>query len=378
MNRKPRTHKDLFPFASRRRGTSHPASRWQIVLIALALVTGSVGQTSQAQAAADNPADVYFEVSANPQSPPPLCINQQLKIYVSINKNITKVINEKAYNLPRGAVTGVKVTGSMSKDVGTLESKKPEVSFGDDELAVLQPKGIGQADFVFTAKKPGTTTLTFTANVPGAWTGSAEALALGKSYPANKAEIKVRVIPCKFKVKTASNFSAQGVNLAAIMDGEMKADEQGNFTGSATVNWIGGFASFGTCGAAYYDVASSQADLTGRHDDEGGQLAVEVNYLGAVLTMSGCASASGTVVPDPLALNIPSSGGVSTQSQDLHEPNYFSFYGSAVIVVTPVEDGAVSFNPAGLAARVGSPSTWLTELWDNFPWLNDTMLALYQ
>jgi|GEM_PF-3352528 len=376
MIEKPRTYKESFTFASRQRRMKRTASRWQIALIALllTLVLGSAGQTPRVQAALDNPADVYFEVSASPQSPPALCINQQLKIYVSINKNITKVINEKAYNLPKGAVTGVKVTGSMSKDIGTLESKKPEVSFEDDELVMLQPNGIGQADFLFTAKKAGTTALTFTADVPGAWTGSA--VARGKSYAAKKAEITVKVIPCKFKVKTLLKFPVPDLYQISVIsdDAVMKGNETGSFTGAATMSWVYSEV-FQDCDFSI-SATDSQVDLAGQLDDDGGQLAVTQNFHPTTVATSiccpvvGCRSASDEGSVDPLIFSIASTGGVVTQTVTGQGVS-----GLATIVVIPEEDEAVTFNAGSVT--VLSSSAWWARLWDGFPWSYSALRALH-
>ena len=160
------------------------------LLVSVTLGAGA-GLAPAAQAAADDPAAISFEVQANPKNPPVLCLDgkKRLQIYVAINKSITKTINGTAYELPRGMVTGVNIKGEKSNDVGVLDPPNTSLFFyNSDELAALKPRGIGEADFLFTAKKAGTTVLTFSANVPGAWTGSPAEV--GNSYPAKKARFR--------------------------------------------------------------------------------------------------------------------------------------------------------------------------------------------
>ncbi len=337
----------------------NPAARRRTVFVALvfALVIAGAGQPAPAQPVPAGKDEISFKLEVFPEKLPTFCVNQKFTFYAGVSKTVNKVINDKNVEIP-GNAPAPAVSGSVTdRDIGTL------LGFEDEENT-----------FLFTAKKPGTTTLKFTALVKNIWIGANEEV-IGSSVKIEK-PVTVKVRNCKYKVETVSQFSAQGVKLASTMEGEMESDEQGNFTGSATVNWVGGVASIGDCSAAYYDVASSQADLTGNQDDSG-QLAAEVNYLGAVITMSGCASASGTMIPDPLTLSVPSSGGVSTQSQNLHEPNYFSFYGSVVIVVIPVEDEAAAFNADKPVSWVGTPSLsgWAVR-WDDFPWIFGAFVGL--
>jgi len=205
----------------------------------------------------------------------------------------------------------------------------------------------GQAVFVFTARRPGQTTLSFEANViVGAVAGPADdelVIALGRTVPAKKAEIPVTVIPCKVKVKTIAIFTAQTATLVATMDGEMKSEGDGPFMGSATVNWSRGYTIGARDCSGTIDVASSSTDLRGNVDGNG-QLAVELTYLPAVLTHNimcgGAKTITALVTPDPLILTVPFTGQASTQAQNLREPTFYSMRGSASIVVVPEECAA--------------------------------------
>jgi hypothetical protein len=353
---------------SRGSSTSHArnqSAQWRTVLIALvlALAIGSAGQTPRAQAAPDNPADIYFEVWAFPKNPPPLCINQELKIYVSVNKGIVKIINDKAFDLPRGNVPGVQVRGSMTNAIGTLSSV-------DDELANLVG---GNADFLFTAKKAGKTILTFNADVEGRWTGSVKLTLLGRTIPAKKAEIPVTVRNCKFKVTTIGQWHVPGpasISVVAISDdAEVRsADAQGPFTGSTTVNWTVTSGQVGDC-LPQSVTASSQVDWTGNMDDNN-LLVLDANYQTAGISLPVfCVGSDGGVAegstpvqltPDPLQVSVLSDGAVFEQPQVLQGPEAMPGY--ATIIVVPEEDEAVSFIPGDHEAGWGDFSTLLGAL----------------
>lgn len=338
----------MFRNSRNSQGLSTAAGQCRNLILGLVLVLalGGLGQTSPVQAAPHkDQAEIYFEVWAFPEKPAALCIKQELKIYVSVHKGTLKIINDKVFDIPGGQVPSAKVLGSMTNKIGTL-------SMPGDELTSLVGSN---PDFLFTAEKPGKTTLTFNSDVDMG----------GTLVKAKKAEIQVEVRNCKYKIKTNSRFSAQGITIMSTMDGEMKANEQGNFTGSATVNWVGSPSASGNCRGTI-DIASSQADLTGSQDDSG-QLAAEVTYLPAALTHAFCckgicANDSALVTPDAVAMSVPSSGGVFSQSHNLYEPNFYSMYGSVDIVVIPVEDEAAAFIPLNLKANWDDLSSLLVLL----------------
>jgi hypothetical protein len=317
------------------------AARWRSVFIALllALAIGSAGQISPTQAAPDNPADIYFEVWAFPEAPPPVCINKTLKIYVSVNKGIVKTINGKEYDLPRGMVSGgVTIHSSMStSNVGTLtpESLPVEVDSGASSP--------GQVMFVFTAKQRGTTTLIFESNgVIGAGADVTGAppdsmlTSLGQKVPAKKAEIPVKVIPCKFKVTTISRWIGPVYNTIATSDeAEVVADAQGNFTGSATVNYATPITD-SSCSFSASDTPG-QVDWSGTIDSD--QLVLSGTFQPSMTSFSAsCPPAPGTFskqqqwTADPLPFRVALSGGGFTQAQGAPGVS-----GSAVIVVIPEE-----------------------------------------
>jgi len=333
-----------------------------IACIALisALAMGSVGPISAAQAApasADS-VGIDFKLTVDPEKLPKICLKGKLNLYAGMSKTVRKELGDTVWNLPRPMPAGpTRIDGSVISGTGTLKKQLQDID---------GPPGTS-VPFVFTADKPGKVTLRFTADIKNSWIGANEQV-IGSGMRVQK-EITFTVTPCKYKVKTITKFSAQGVIIVSTMDGEMKSDEQGNFTGSATVNWISGVTVGYKACSGVIDVASSQANLTG-HQDDSDRLMAEVTYLPAVLTHTfdcgGNETKQAEVTPDPLALSVPSSGGVSTQSQDLYEPTYYAMHGSVDIVVIPEDDGAVAFNADSRVAL--SPFARWAMPWDNFPW----------
>jgi hypothetical protein len=214
-----------------------------------------------------------------------------------------------------------------------------------------------------------------------------------QSYPAKKAEITVKVIHCKYKVKTKAKFPSNPNNDPAILpppitarmeNAELTADANGHFTGTANMQWFGGtqvslLQGGLTCTVVEKFSASSPVDLTGEMSDDG-QFTLNLTYdtvWSSFTETCSVASASGTLpyILDPMKLIMPDTGGSLSQPQGY---NKSSFMGSVAIEVTPEEDTATAFNPSVLAASPGSLSPWAAMLGNIFPrWGGALALALH-
>ncbi len=329
-----------------------PAARWCTVFIALvlALAIGSVGQTSPAQAAPASLArnKIEFRLGVAPVPPPVICVNKPLSFYVDVVKTTHTSFGVGDNTTPLTSFVTGDVNGYVTKGNGEV-------------LGVLREAGESQSQFIFKSDKPGVTTLRFTAFISNSWIGANEELTGSIDLLAEEVTVKVG---CKVKVNTVSSFKA-GMTSVGTMDGEMRADEQGNFTGSATVNWVTSML----CGISS-PIDPSQADLTGTFN-ESGQLVGQVTF-GSMSSSGGgnCGPASvatsnfGTL--DPLTIKASSDGvSVYTQAQTVTATNG-SFTGTATIVVIPEEEEAAAFNPGDLQAR-----------WDDFSSLFGALLALH-
>ncbi len=331
------------------------SQRWLRILSTLDLALALVGtnQAPPAQSASDDPAKVEFELKVYPEAPLPICIKDTLRLYVGLSRSIRTKINGMERNLYGGLISGVVIRGSVKNpSIGTLTP--PESSGGYDLSALI----VADADFVFTAKKAGRTTLKFVGEVGSYWDGSGRTQTLSRSYPV-RVEVPVKVIPCKFKVNTTGQWirvvEGAGASAMAVIEGaEVKADEQGHFAVSANVEW----------GSTYYvegcattnSIPTSQASLTG-DINESGQLTMNLAFEPTEWLYSlSCpygAGASGTtsITLDALSLSSPASGGVFTQSQRLVTQDDM-MPGSIIVVVIPEEDEAVAFKGSDQVMQV--------------------------
>ena len=334
--------------------------------LSLALMVATTTGIPPAQAASTT--RISFEVSAAPRGPLTLCVGKQQRFYVSIQKYTHAELDSGfSYDSPGGTVTEVSIhAASSNKTVGIVEP--PETSTaapGVDQLAPLTTGNLGDADFVFSARKKGTTTVTFKADsIPPRWLGSS-----GTSGTAREATVQIKVRNCKFRVKTVSQWHLQGdasaFDISALMSPlELTADEQGNLQGSARVNGLGSATYPGCTGVL--SVKPSQADLTGKLL-ESGQLELNITFTAVASSVTftcptplftGVAGRDDTGTPEALAVSMPDSGGVITQSQQIITIPPGA--GSVNLIVIPIDAGGTASSP-----RPGSSLAWWTTLWQN-------------
>ena len=306
----------------------NPIPRQRIVFMALliALTIGSSGQTPPVQAAPPRELAYFSMEVQNPKTR--LRCGQTVTYLVVVDVAPSfgmPTPSPRSLGYPRGVpsvnvkVEALSVNKSVGDFVGTATANT--VVIFDSELTT----GLA-AKFSFKANKPGKTTLYFEGLV-------------GKEYVS--AELEVKVLPCKFKVNTVSKFSA-GMTSMGIMDAEVESDENGSFTGTATINWV----TSTLCGGGIVSpIAPGSADLTGTVS-ESGQLVGEITFGPMTSVGSGsCHATSNFGTLDPLIIRASSEGvSVYTQAQAVAAANG-SFTGTATIVVIPEEEEAVSFHP---------------------------------
>jgi len=336
--------------------------RWRMLIIALrlALAIGSASPTSLAQAA---PAGELVNFSMKVINP-----KTTLKCGETVTYLVKVEVEQAAVNLPTpapgpsGSPNGLPVivtkVEAFSKDTsvgdfvgakkGTLTTARTTVVF-DDDLATLGTK------FKFKANKVGKTTLYFDGLVEGQYVSD---------------NLDVKVIPCKFKVKTILESPSEVVDTRASSgEAVVTPDENGNYTGSSTMSWV--FSAHPPC-TVVYTAPDSQVALTGRLDDDGKQFVATATFAPTTVSATfdctyGSGSGQSPMVLPPLQFKASSSGGVSTQA----------FAGAlATIIVVPEEDKAAAYIPGNPKARIGLPSPRWAMLWDDFSSLFSTLLAL--
>jgi len=249
------------------------AERWRSVslVLILALMLGSTGSTYPAQAApAREGIRLYMDI-VNPKTT--ICVgktvNYEVRVYMAFDPPLT---TPKGNKIERNAIAGIKVDAtSADKNVGDIVGRRQgpltRVTGGAEDLVNLETRESvpNAAIFKFKAKKAGKTTLYF------------EGLAFGQYVSFN---VPVTVIPCKFKVIATSNMSTcypggcikfRGV----IVEGQVTADENGYFTGTAPVVWISSSV-VPNCGAVN-KLGISSVQMRGNLN-ESGQLLLELDY----------------------------------------------------------------------------------------------------
>lgn len=356
--------------SSTQAGNQNP--RWRTVFIALllALAVGTA-QLPLAQAA-----DPVLSILAQPTAQPTALRASVVYIMNPINPKKTLCFGETVtYTLnvyrrlmtpPPTTLSGMQAAGGRWSELYIRPGVRVEATSSEPSIGTFARPGYGHTgeefdgtnnvEFQFTAKKKlGSTNLYFEAVVNDQD---------GGGYIT--ATVPVKVVPCKFKVKTLLNFNPGIYNIDIISDNAvMIADEAGIFTGNSTMHWA--YSNFSIpCSVS---AADSSVDLTGHLDGDGAQFNGTMTFQPT--TVSGCSGSAQGII-NPLNFSVASSGGVSISTATAPPLS-----GLAHIVVVPEEDTAVSFNPHNVAAQVGSPSIWATELWNNFPWFNNTRLGLY-
>ena len=342
-------------------GYQHP--RWRIVFIALvlALAIGSAGQTQLAQAQ-DDDAEYYYHLWANPVIYR-VCKDEtkeiSIRILVTGSVGPNQRFEDAAITLGRGTT----ITGDVQ-----------DASIADFTAARTQlinspsPSLIRPALVVFTVKgkEKGETTINFTGSV----------VEFGRTIRAKPVEVIVEVEICTEVVTTIGEWQIPGpanISIVAISDdAEVKADEQGTYTGSTVVNWVLTSGQVLDC-IPQSVTTSSQLDWTGQKDDNG-QLTLDGIYKSAAMSLpvycvgseGGVASGSTPIqlTADPVQVSTLSEGGVFKQPQVLEGPEG-PISGSVTIIVVPEEGQAVSFIPWDYHVS-----------WDDFSSLFGVLLAL--
>jgi hypothetical protein len=336
----------FFPAIRRRQRVVKPASLSSKIITVLLLVIFLVSSSQQlpVQAAPVNATELsYFIVVNKEGASKPLCLGEISPIRVLVYRG--KTVN--GVSQAPETITGVKVNGwSHNPNVGQISPRQ--------NITLLASDYPGAAEFVFYADNAGETTITFEATIvtPG-WFGAN----WGAGTKTVTGFVNVRVIPCKFKVEVTSNWNnnVRGKYIATMDELMITADSNGQYDGSAKVNWIGTFM-MDTC-PKEYAIPSGQANLTGEFNDNG-QLTVDLTFLPAPVTFNGeCGNLSGTdnfeVSQDPIQINVPSSGGAFAMSQLLTGSGEMGIFdGIVAIVVTPVEDEGTALNMGNNEGRV--------------------------
>jgi hypothetical protein len=337
MDRKHLLNRKWLADASRRLRAAKPGPRWRNVLFALllAFVMGNAGRPPLAQADGEK---IGYVVFATTDRPGPICLGRYANILALVKADIFRKGETPGTTSSPGYWSFQWVNGTVQDpDIGTLVPERSRASLLGDNPTM--------AHFYFTARKVGTTTLSFKADIPASST-SVE-FTNTASQP-----MRVTVIPCKFMVSSITTFPGndnpgayQQSDPAIVVrmdQAEVTADANGQFTGSATLHWIGTTSTTvepgGSCTIAEKFAVTTQASISG--DILAGQLTLDVTYKepGVASHNESCGGASLPMVEKPYRLSqvrisLPASGGVTPLTQTQDQDSRLS---TGVFVVIPV------------------------------------------
>lgn len=286
-------------------------ARWRSFCAALllALVIGSASQAPSAQAAPE-PVNVRFYMDVvNPKTT--LCTGEQVTYTVRVIRQFTSAPpgwTEKKLPNP-DAIEGVKVEAFADPtSIGTFNTANKAGIVSRTTGAIDdEPNNV---EFLFTAgKKPGKGNLIFQGAVKG--------VPIQTGYVSFT--VPVKVIACKYKVKTLLKFSTPFYTIKMISrDALMTANAAGTLTGSAR---IGGVYSKvigmgGPCSLSL-KVRDSQVDLTGHLEEDGGKFVATATFQPVRVSTTVACNPTGTAynpgTVQPVTFSVTSSGGKDTQ-----------------------------------------------------------------
>lgn len=176
--------------------------------------------------------------------------------------------------------------------------------------------------FLFHAKKPGTTTVTFTARLHAAaetdgWRDVPDDATKG---------VQVTVVDCKYLVSVTSGWTVDGdanIRIAGFIDSsELTADANGDYRQLATVSWYAASGSVGDCSSTI-TAPDTDAGIFIKMDQDG-NLTVDIIYDPVTFSVVvDCGGAGGTtpqvMQASPLHLQLPNRGGHDTIEQALSD-----------------------------------------------------------
>ncbi len=277
--------------------------------LAFALFAGS---TAYAQPGADEArVTSWLDIRQSPPAPTTICVGDRVIFIVSLQREVVFVVGPQLVNFDfRRRVIFANVADSA---VGAISPPQQPTAFD------------GTSQYIFTAKREGSTTITFQSDIDGiAFFG----LPLDNTIIKNSTSIRVE--DCSYRVTTDSRWSVAGpANIRAFAfirrAGLVYAGGLGErYTGTADVYWVITVGNVGECQGVTR--AHSEAYLTGTYDDSD-HFIVGIDYRPVDLEIiANCRGLLGRmpVVLSPGAITVtldPEGGRSRPESQQLGDPD---------------------------------------------------------
>lgn len=277
-------------------------------LFALVFFSGNVAHAQPG--AAEARVSVWLNIRQSPPPPTTVCVGDRVIFIVSLDREVVFVFGPQLVNFdsrPRAMYATV-----ADSAVGTISP--PMQGTGPDR----------SAQYVFAAKRAGSTTITFQTDVDAF---TVLGLPFDETVIKNSATIAVE--DCSYRVTADSRWRVTGpANIQAFAlirrAGLVYAGGLGErYTGTADVYWVITVGNVGECQGVTR--VHGRADLTGYYDDDE-HFIVDIDYLPvSVEIIASCRGVRGMraveLQPGALTVTISPEGGRSPpQSQQLGDP----------------------------------------------------------
>jgi hypothetical protein len=289
------------------RAAARLAPRRLLVIAALALAIGSVGPMPPARAAPAGDGSISIWMTATRVGVKhTICVDDAVTLRVEINTLVG--VNEHGPVV--GQLNGVYVDASAAGSVGSVSPPRNRTS----------PVGGNGTYFTFKAKKPGTVTLVFKAQII-----ERELWGIIFASQTVKAEVILTVEDCTYRITARSYWRVPGeanfTLYARITFAGLTSTKNHGLEGTAKVKWSVYTGQVGTCSGVL--VPDSEATVSGI--TVGSVPVLGVTYMAAKVPLEiDCQGASGNlkveVKPDTIYFEVPESGVVEPRDQVLHGP----------------------------------------------------------
>ena len=293
----------------------------------LALVIGSAGLTSMAQAADNASIGVWLQAE-QVGARRTICVGDSVELRLTAWKRVGARMSDSMRRL-----AGLDIAASVvgSDGVGSISPASRATSLASNPISTTF--------FAFKAEKPGTAILSFTARVN-------QVVFLGLVVSGNtvKVQVRIQVQDCEFQVLATSTWAVPGeagltlmarIEFAGVA---LMPGESDRYRGEARVQWIVVAGQVGNCqGTLPPDSRAEVHIFPGRRD----RITVDVSYDTATVPLVvDCGAAGGTrdvqITPDPLTFIVPRAGGQQKLSHLLRGPQDTD--GRAFLVVRSTQD----------------------------------------
>ena len=302
------------------------------LLLSVALSLGAVSiPAAQAARAADLNKNIYLFVTKAGSAERTICVGDKVDISVRVLA-VVEVLNDPNAEKQFAPLIGVPLQASVTNpSVGVISPAASATTVSADP--------IGQATFIFTAQKAGTTTI----QVDGKLIHN-QLLGVVLSSDTVTGKLALTVETCAYRVDATGVWHQEGkiTLIAEITDAALAPLGDGKYAGNADVKWFGEFRYPPPCYVVMHP-APSRAYITGTAIGTD-LLEVKMNFEAtpAMFSTIFCPKSNSVdmfagqmLTPESLRLWVLTSGGTSRRKPSLGGIQVLD--GTAIVTVIPVK-----------------------------------------